>query len=1008
MRRMVRAIVEGAPIGDASTLRNPDALDEIAVAVEQWRIRQRLGENQKRFEQFRYFRVQYHGPAHGPLIAAVTFSNPPVNALNERALDELNTVVDHLSRREDVGAVVFTGEGATFVAGADIRQILEDVHGIEDALPLPNNAHLAFRKIERMSKPAIAAVNGAALGGGCEFALACHFRLAEPTATFGQPEIRLNLLPGYGGTQRLPRLLADRRGAQGLEDALALILGGRSLTAHEAMTVGLVDGVANAATGVLGAAVELAVAAARGEGPAALAWQERQNALAHWNGPGALDIQAVVESSEIRRLEDQGRRVGRGAAVGRALDAVVYGWREGFNDGLEHEARLFAQAAADPSEGKRGIRDFLDRKSAPLPTRRWFEPTPDERDQLLAEGLLLPVGAPFFPGFTPIPTHQYGFGVTRDPEAGGPRHDVPEKAEREIIVPVDEPGPTEALVYMLASEVNFNDIWGITGIPVSPFDNHDQDYQVTGSGGVGLVAALGSELRREGRLAVGDLVTVYAGQTDVLSPLSGRDPMFVNFAIQGYETRTGSHQQFLLVQGPQLNPAPSGMQLEAAGAYTLNLGTIVRALFTTLRIEPGRLLFVEGAATGTGLDALKSAARNGLDVVGLVSSEERAAFIRTHGAKASLNRRDPAFADLFTPVPDDPEAARAWEEAGEALRAACREQTGGRLPHYVVSHAGETAFPRSFQLMASGGTLTFFGASSGYWFSFRGKAGAASPREMLRRAQIRPGESVLIFYGVSDPGELVDDVGLEMIEAARAEGARIVVATLVNGQREFVQSLGFGDSVRGVVTIEELRRRDGDDFDWPAFLPRMPDARREGAAFKEAVRAFQERTTKPFGAAIGRVLRSSDNPRGAPDIIFERAGHDALGVSTSLVKPFTGRVVYAEDMSNRRFTFYAPQVWTRQRRIIMPTATIAGTHLCNAYEVTWMNEMLAAGLLDATEPTVVGWNDLPQAHQAMWENRHQGATYVCNHALPVLGLRSRQELFEAWAAEQATFPGDQP
>ncbi|MFQ3596104.1 MAG: hypothetical protein SNJ63_08320, partial [Sphingomonadaceae bacterium] len=96
--------------------------------------------------------------------------------------------------------------------------------------------------------------------------------------------------------------------------------------------------------------------------------------------------------------------------------------------------------------------------------------------------------------------------------------------------------------------------------------------------------------------------------------------------------------------------------------------------------------------------------------------------------------------------------------------------------------------------------------------------------------------------------------------------------------------------------------------------------------------------------------------------------------------------------------FYAPQVWTRQRRILMPTASILGTHLCNAHEVTRMNDMIAAGLLDVTEPTVVPWNGLPAAHQAMWDNRHSGATYVINHALPGLGLRSRDELFELWAA----------
>ena len=144
------------------------------------------------------------------------------------------------------------------------------------------------------------------------------------------------------------------------------------------------------------------------------------------------------------------------------------------------------------------------------------------------------------------------------------------------------------MVYVLASEVNFNDIWAITGIPVSPFDNHDLDVQVTGSGGVGLVAALGSEAKREGRLKVGDLVAIYSGQSDLLSPLAARDPMYADFSIQGYETDTGSHQQFLLTQAPQLHPVPGDLTLEQAGSYILNLGTIVRALFTTLQDRIGQ------------------------------------------------------------------------------------------------------------------------------------------------------------------------------------------------------------------------------------------------------------------------------------------------------------------------------------------------------------------------------------------------------------------------------------
>ena len=153
---------------------------------------------------------------------------------------------------------------------------------------------------------------------------------------------------------------------------------------------------------------------------------------------------------------------------------------------------------------------------------------------------------------------------------------------------------------------------------------------------------------------------------------------------------------------------------------------------------------------------------------------------------------------------------------------------------------------------------------------------------------------------------------------------------------------------------------------------------------------------KPFGSAIGRVLRSADNPRGVPDVVFERAGQDTLGVSSALVRPFTGRIVFCEDLKDRRFTFYAPQVWTRQRKIIMPSASILGTHLCNAHEVAQMDQMIAAGLLEVTDPLVVSWSELPEAHQAMWENRHTGATYVVNHALPMMGLRGRDELFETW------------
>src|SRR5262249_33902680 len=156
--------------------------------------------------------------------AILTISKPPVNALDERALDELNTVVEHLARRDDVKAVVITGAGTqSFVAGADVRQLLEEMHTVEDVLPLCHKAAQVTRKLEGMSKPVVAAVGGVALGGGNELQMAAHYRVAETTASFGQPEINLHLLPGYGGTQRLPRLLEARSGEDGLVRAIELI-----------------------------------------------------------------------------------------------------------------------------------------------------------------------------------------------------------------------------------------------------------------------------------------------------------------------------------------------------------------------------------------------------------------------------------------------------------------------------------------------------------------------------------------------------------------------------------------------------------------------------------------------------------------------------------------------------------------------------------------------------------------------------------------------------------------
>ncbi|RRR71914.1 MAG: acetyl-CoA synthetase [Candidatus Viridilinea halotolerans] len=1005
MRRFLRSLMLDEDLGDTSTLRNPEALDEIRVKIDEWKRKQKQSDEQKIFERYRYFRIEYHKLNATQRQAIVTITNPPVNALNERALDELNTIVDHLSRREDIAAVIFTGQGTkSFVAGADIRQLLEDMNTFEDAIALPNNAHLAFRKIERMSKPCVAAINGVALGGGLEFALACHYRVADQHAEFGQPEINLRMLPGYGGTQRLPRLLYKSTAGTGSLRALELILGGRTLPSDEAHEIGLIERLATGTEDALSVASALVREYMAGSGVLKEAFEGRKQALTAWEQPNPEfvkdELNAIIQNPRVQRILNQSEGAGRKDAVARALEAIVYGFEHGFEKGLEHEAKLFAEAVVDPEGGKKGIQDFMDKRSAPLPTRRPLVSA--EQEKLYRETKqLLPIGSPFFPGVTAIPTWQYAKGVIRDPVTGEDLVGDPKDCEREVIIPVETPNANEALLYILSSEVNFNDIWAITGIPISLFDEHDRDWHITGSGGVALVAAVGDQMRQEGRIKVGDMVAVYSGQSNMLSPMMGLDPMAADFFIQGYNTPDGSHQQFMIAQAPQCLPLAPDMSLEAAGSFMLNLGTAYRALFTTLAIKSGKSVFIEGAATGTGLDAARSAARSGLRVIGMVSSEDRAKTLIEAGGKGAVNRKDPSLDGIFTRIPPDPAEWAAWEKAGEPLLNMFRQQNNHHLADYAISHAGEQAFARSFQLLGEPRdghipTLTFYGASSGYHFTFLGKPGHSGPEEMMRRAGLRGGQAVLIYYGVED-GALVDEAGLEAVEAARSMGARIVVATYTDAQREFVLSLGFGASLRGVVSIEELQRRYGEDFDWPKTMPDLPDSKTDPDGLKEAIRRFNDLTFKPLGSAIGTFLVSADNPRGYPDMIIERAGHDSLNVSAMLVKPFIGRIVYFEEMGGKRFSFFAPQIWMRQRRIYMPTANLWGTHLSNAYEILRLLDEISAGMLAITEPMLVDWKDLEDAHQAIWENRHAGATYAVNHALPRAGIKSKDELYEAWA-----------
>jgi enoyl-CoA hydratase len=240
-------------------------------------------------------------------IARVTVNRPKVlNALNEKTVREIHVAFTSLRDNTDVGVVILTGSGErAFVAGADINELAV-------MTPLQGEAssklgQAALREIELLGKPVIAAINGFALGGGCELALACHIRFASENAKLGLPEVGLGIIPGYGGTQRLPRIV-------GLGLALELITTARMIDAQEALRIGLVNRVLPA---------------------------------------GELIPHCEKVAGEI---------LNRGAlAVRYAMDAAIRGMETDLIQGLEREAGHFGLLAAT-ADMHEGLKAFLEKR----------------------------------------------------------------------------------------------------------------------------------------------------------------------------------------------------------------------------------------------------------------------------------------------------------------------------------------------------------------------------------------------------------------------------------------------------------------------------------------------------------------------------------------------------------------------------------------------------------------------------------------------------------------------
>ena len=251
-----------------------------------------------------YLTVEQNGA-----VAEVTINRPEkMNALNTATVMELYQEMKVLEGNEAIRCVILTGAGEkAFAAGADVTEIQK--HNEVSGTIFAQRGQKVFRFIERMSKPVIAAVNGYALGGGCELAMACHVRIASENARFGQPEINLGIIPGYGGTQRLPRLI-------GLSHALYLLLTGEMISAQKALELGLV-------------------------------------------------VEVIPAGELLKRARELAQQLAEKApvAVSLILKAVNQGINLPMDSALNLEAELFG-AACQTEDMKEGIQAFLEKRKA--------------------------------------------------------------------------------------------------------------------------------------------------------------------------------------------------------------------------------------------------------------------------------------------------------------------------------------------------------------------------------------------------------------------------------------------------------------------------------------------------------------------------------------------------------------------------------------------------------------------------------------------------------------------
>jgi len=304
-------------------------------------------------------------------IAILTINNPPVNQMSPHMMQDFAAAISGAYEDEAVKAVVLTGTGKNFIAGADITQ-LKLVRRREDVMEVALKGARFLNSIETGPKPFIAAINGNCLGGGLETAMVCHYRVAAEGVNLGQPEVQIGLIPGAGGTQRLPRLI-------GLPNALDMITQGKPIKARQAWSRGLVDEVVPA-EGLLDAALNAARRFISGE----LNLRMRMTRNVNHRLPSAAEKTALLSYARVMASQKAKGYI----APFKAIDALEQGFGFDIEKDIEKEVALFSDCAAS-DVAKNLIHIFLNTRAAGnLPRIAGLQPAKIKKVAMLGGGVM--------------------------------------------------------------------------------------------------------------------------------------------------------------------------------------------------------------------------------------------------------------------------------------------------------------------------------------------------------------------------------------------------------------------------------------------------------------------------------------------------------------------------------------------------------------------------------------------------------------------------------------------